>query len=72
MSANVWFEEVNVGLIKEIQSNVKYKNENGVLVPLSSKAITIRKPEEEFKSEVYPCVSIYENDAQGYISQERL
>ena len=62
MSANVWFEEVNVGLIKEIQSNVKYKNENGVLVPLSSKAITIRKPEEEFKSEVYPCVSIYNRD----------
>ena len=31
MSANVWFEEVNVGLIKEIQSNVKYKNENGVM-----------------------------------------
>ena len=62
MSANVWFEEVNVGLIKEIQSNVKYKNENGVLVPLSSKAITIRKPEEEFRSEVYPCVSIYNRD----------
>lgn len=63
MSANVWYEEVNRGLIAEILSSVKYKNKNGEYIPLTYndriKAVTVRKPEEEFKSEIYPCVSIY-------------
>ena len=59
MSANVWFEEVNIGLINEIKNTIKTKDLNGVLVPLDDKAIVIRKPEEDFKFEVFPCVSIY-------------
>lgn len=66
MSANVWFEEVNIGLIKEIHTHVKIRDEQGVLVPLhydpeapERNAIFVRKPEEDFKSEVFPCVSIY-------------
>lgn len=62
MSANVWFEEVNTGLIKEIKDTVKIKNPNGVLVALDDNAIIIRKPEEDFKIEVFPCVSIYNVD----------
>lgn len=59
MSANVWFEEVNAGLIKEIKDSVRIKDRKGCLVPLDDKAIVVRKPEEDFKFEVFPCVSIY-------------
>lgn len=59
MSANVWFEEVNTGLLKEIKDTVRIRNANGVLVALEDKALVVRKPEEDFKFETFPCVSIY-------------
>lgn len=59
MSANVWFEEVNIGLLNEIKDTVRVRNANGVLVALDNKALIVRKPEEDFKLEVFPCVSIY-------------
>lgn len=59
MSANVWFEEVNIGLFNEIKNTVKVKDVNGVLVALEDDSIIIRKPEEDFKLEKFPCVSIY-------------
>jgi len=59
MSANVWFEEVNTGLLKEIKDTIRVRNANGVLVALEDKALVVRKPEEDFKFETFPCVSIY-------------
>lgn len=59
MSANVWFEEVNTGLLNEIRNTVRIENANGVLVALEDKALVVRKPEEEFNFEVFPCISIY-------------
>ena len=59
MSANVWFEEVNIGLLKELKDTIRIKDANGVLVPLENKALIIRKPEEDFKIETFPCISIY-------------
>ena len=59
MSANVWFEEVNIGLLKELKDTIRIKDANGVLVALQDKALIVRKPEEDFKLEVFPCVSIY-------------
>lgn len=59
MSANVWFEEVNTGLLKELKNTVRIKDANGVLVALKDEALVIRKPEEDFKFETFPCVSIY-------------
>lgn len=59
MSANVWFEEVNTGLLKELKDTIRIKNANGVLVALEDNALLIRKPEEDFKLETFPCVSIY-------------
>lgn len=59
MSESIWFEEVNVGLIKEIKNTVKIRNADGDLVSLPDNNIIIRKPEEDFKIEVFPCVSIY-------------
>ena len=58
---SIWKEEVDTGLIDEIFNTVRVKNARGVLVPLSSKEkqVLIRKPEEDFKPEKYPCVSIY-------------
>lgn len=59
MSANVWFEEVNTGLLNEIKNTVRIKNRKGLLDPLDDKALMVRKPEEDFKLESFPCVSIY-------------
>ena len=59
MSANVWFEEVNTGLLKELKDTVRIKDANGVLVALDDKALIVRKPEEDFKLEIFPCISIY-------------
>lgn len=62
MSANVWFEEVNTGLLKELKDTIRVKDANGALVALSDKALVIRKPEEDFKFETFPCISIYNLD----------
>lgn len=62
MSANVWFEEVNTGLLNELRKTVKIKNASGLLVSLNDEAFVVRKPEEDFKFESYPCVSIYNLD----------
>lgn len=59
MSANVWFEEVNTGLIQEILKYVKYRQPSGDTTLISEDAVFVRKPEEDFKSEIFPCVSIY-------------
>lgn len=58
---SVWKEQVERSLIEEIYSSVRIKNENGELIPLSnkSKQVLIRKPEEAFKPEKFPCISIY-------------
>ena len=55
----MWFEEVNIGLLEEIKNTVRVKNSKGVLKALKDEALLIRKPEEDFKLEVFPCVSIY-------------
>lgn len=59
MSANVWFEEVNIGLLNEIKNTVRVKDANGDLVVLPDESIIVRKPEDEFKFETFPCVSVY-------------
>lgn len=59
MSANVWFEEVNTGLKQEILKYVKFIDKSGKRVLIGDNAVFVRKPEEDFKPEVYPCVSIY-------------
>lgn len=62
MSANVWFEEVNKGLLEEIKHTVRIKDADGVLVMLDDNALVVRKPEEDFKFETFPCISIYNLD----------
>lgn len=61
MSASVWYEEVSAGLIEEIKATVRIRNAKGELTPLPhpEKSIIVRKPEEDLKFEVFPCVSIY-------------
>ena len=55
MSANVWFGEVNAGLMKGIKDSVRIRDSKGRLISLDDKAIVVRKPEEDFKFEVFPC-----------------
>lgn len=59
MSRSIWFEQVNKGLIAEILNTVKVMDSSGALVSLPEKSVTVRKPEDEFKVEMFPCVSIY-------------
>lgn len=60
MSASVWFEEVNTGLINEILNTVQVISaKDNSKVPISEDMVVVRKPEEDFKIEVFPCVSIY-------------
>lgn len=58
MSATIWSEEVYTGLKNEVMKYVKKRTATGV-VNLNDKEVLIRKPEEEFKPESYPCVSLY-------------
>jgi len=58
VSASVWFDEVDAGLVNEIRNTVRIQS-GGELVELPENGIVIRKPEEDFKIETFPCVSIY-------------
>lgn len=73
MSANVWFEQVDIGLINELKTTVRVLNHEGALVPLEEGAVIVRKPEEDFKIETFPCVSIYNTgysfDPMRYVSE---
>lgn len=55
-SESVWFEQVDTALIKHIQESVRLLNANKVLTPVPVK---VRKPDEDFKIEEYPCITIY-------------
>ena len=56
MSANVWFEEVDRGLITEIRNSVKCLDNSGNIIPVEK--VFVRDPETEFDEEMFPCISI--------------
>ncbi len=56
MSETVWFEQVDEALLTLIKSIVQLPNSEGVLTPVYTQ---VRKPDEDFKIETYPAVSIY-------------
>lgn len=62
MPANVWFEQVNIGLIEELKRTLRVRNRAGVFVPLPDSSFIVRKPEEDLKFGEYPCCSIYNKD----------
>ena len=55
LSESVWFEQVDTALINYIKGIVKLPNSNGVL---TSVPVKIRKPDEDFKIEEYPCITL--------------
>ena len=55
-SESVWFEQVDTALINYIKGIVKLPDNNGVL---TSVPVKVRKPDEDFKIEEYPCITIY-------------
>lgn len=63
-TANVWLEEVEKGLKKEILSSVTHLNNIGKRVSLTDEQVWVRDPEEEFREESYPCVTITYIDSQ--------
>lgn len=56
LSRSIWFSNVDRGFKKMLQSIVKLPNLDGERVPVP---VVIRKPEEEFKVDQYPVISIY-------------
>ena len=56
MNGTVWYDQIDAGLKNFIQSIVKLKNSEGVLVPVP---VRVRKADEDFKQEDYPMVTIY-------------
>ena len=56
LSESVWFEQVDRALIDHIQKIILLPNSNGVLTPVPVK---VRKPDEDFKIEEYPCITLY-------------
>lgn len=55
-SESVWFEQVDTALVDYIQSIVKLQGKNGIPIPIPVK---IRKADEDFKIEEYPCITLY-------------
>lgn len=55
-SESVWFEQVDTALISYIRSIVRLPNDDGILTPIPVK---VRKPDEDFKIEEYPCITLY-------------
>ena len=55
-SESVWFEQVDTALIEHIKGIVKLPSSDGTLVPVPVK---VRKPDEDFKIEEYPCITLY-------------
>ena len=51
MSESVWFEQVDTALLDLIKDKIRINGE--------SVNVSVRKPDEDFKIEVYPSVSIY-------------
>ena len=56
LSESVWFEQVDTALISYISGIVKLPNSNGIP---TSVPVKIRKPDEDFKIEEYPCITLY-------------
>ena len=56
VNGTVWYDQIDAGLKNFIQSIVKLKNSEGVLIPVP---VRVRKADEDFKQEDYPMVTIY-------------
>lgn len=56
MSNSVWFEEIDRALIELLTNTIKIPNRNGELV---SVPVSMRRPDPDFKIEVYPSITIY-------------
>lgn len=55
-SESVWFEQVDTALINHIRGIIKLPDVHSTLVPVPVK---VRKPDEDFKVETYPCITLY-------------
>lgn len=69
---SIWNRELYTGMRDEIKRYVRYEKQEGEYVPLGDNAIVVRKPDEDFKLEVFPCVSLYiYNQIPNTLRQER-
>lgn len=55
-SESVWFEQVDTALIEYIQKFISLPTLNGEVEPIP---VSVRKPDEDFKIEIYPSITLY-------------
>ena len=60
--SSIWNEQVDRALKDEILKSIQIRKKDGGFTRLDEKAMTVRKPEEDFKTEIYPCVSYFEEE----------
>lgn len=60
-SESVWFEQVDSALISFIKSKINMYNNEGVLYSIP---VSVRKPDEDFKIEQYPSITIYNTSSR--------
>lgn len=58
MSANVWYKEVEQGLVNEILNTTKYVSDTGNIIPVTSKMVFVRNPDEDLREEIFPCITL--------------
>lgn len=56
MNQSLWFEQIDTAWVDYLKSHVKVKDSSGNLVAVP---VRIRKPDEDFRVEEYPCVTVY-------------
>lgn len=67
MSESVWFEQVDTALLEKIRGIVRLKDVYDALIPVP---VIVRKPDEDFKIETFPSVSIY--NLYSYFDKDRI
>ena len=61
LSESVWFEQVDTALVSFITSKIVLTNDSGLKYAVPT---TVRKPDEDFKVEQYPSITVYNTSSR--------
>ena len=61
LSESVWFEQVDTALVNFIKSKIVLTNDSGLRYAVPT---TVRKPDEDFKVERYPSITVYNTSSR--------
>lgn len=61
LSESVWFEQVDTALVNFVTSKIVLTNDSGLMYAVPT---TVRKPDEDFKVEQYPSITVYNTSSR--------